>query len=347
MTVDSVPAQPVFDWAEQDPNRWKELVGSRFFHETEGWLILVEVHPRILILKNSNGVLEQYVHKLFKEYIVEVEVDKGLGKTNYNEQKPEYEEHEKYLREFANKHDFALPGLLHAYGVDQKILSSVLKRFKANERPTREEFQWIGAHIGKNQISKFLSHSGLLPADGNVEILKVEGGVNHTGEIKVLYVEDYWPKRFRQNDKPSERILRFKEGGQSEVSYYLQKVAPHVERGAVLCCVPSSKKNCYGEGLEKLLAGLHKKVPCETPGRLICRTRTIVKRAWGGDRSIETNLSSMEIDADTKVSERDVVVVDDIFTTGNSLRASAQLLWRFGAGSVSCIAIGRTVNING
>jgi len=45
---------------------------------------------------------------------------------------------------------------------------------------------------------------------------------------------------------------------------------------------------------------------------------------------------------DIDVKGKKVVILDDVTTTGNSLIASAQILWSVGAEKVAAIAIGKT-----
>ena len=58
----------------------------------------------------------------------------------------------------------------------------------------------------------------------------------------------------------------------------------------------------------------------------LVRTRSIDKLADGGDRSVNTHVTSMAIPDPTIVRGQTVVIIDDIVTTGNSIAAARQLL---------------------
>ena len=98
-----------------------------------------------------------------------------------------------------------------------------------------------------------------------------------------------------------------------------------------------------GQGLVLLLSKLSREVPCVSYTDLICRTVNTKKRSFGGDRSFDLNLDTMKVINPEKCKDKDVVVVDDIVTSGNTLRACAELLWRAKAASVSCLTMGRTI----
>lgn len=77
--------------------------------------------------------------------------------------------------------------------------------------------------------------------------------------------------------------------------------------------------------------------------RLLNRTTTIAKLATGGDRSITTHLSTIAVGLPECVQDRTILVIDDVWTTGNSMMACAHLLYEKGAAAVITVALGKTV----
>jgi len=73
----------------------------------------------------------------------------------------------------------------------------------------------------------------------------------------------------------------------------------------------------------------------------LVRTTKIDKLAHGGDRSIEVHLQSIAVALPELIRKRDVLLLDDVMRTGNSLFACRKLLLDAGARSVQCAAIGR------
>lgn len=77
---------------------------------------------------------------------------------------------------------------------------------------------------------------------------------------------------------------------------------------------------------------------------LLVRTKSIDKLASGGDRSIEVHLNSIRVvDKHGVLKDASVLLLDDVTTSNNSLRACKQLLRAAGAKQVQMLALGRTV----
>jgi hypothetical protein len=72
----------------------------------------------------------------------------------------------------------------------------------------------------------------------------------------------------------------------------------------------------------------------------VIRHAEIPKLATGGDRAIEVHLASMRVAA--TVARREVFLIDDVATTGNSLLAARRLLELAGAHRVAAVALART-----
>lgn len=73
------------------------------------------------------------------------------------------------------------------------------------------------------------------------------------------------------------------------------------------------------------------------------RFKTIDKLSCGGDRNISIHLDSIRLRDEFDVSNRKIILFDDLITTGNSLAGSAKILKDAGASEVICVALGKTV----
>ncbi len=110
--------------------------------------------------------------------------------------------------------------------------------------------------------------------------------------------------------------------------------------------VPSSTEGRWSAGL----CGITTEICARNPRRFVAtpqalrRARSIEKLARGGDRSIEVHLSSIAVVPryDGYFARKTVLLLDDVTTTGNSLRACSLLLQQQGADSIHPIALGRT-----
>ena len=63
---------------------------------------------------------------------------------------------------------------------------------------------------------------------------------------------------------------------------------------------------------------------------------------YGGDRSIDSHMKTLSIDTNFPLQGKTIFVMDDITTTGHSLRACADVLYNAGAIKVVAIAIAKT-----
>lgn len=72
------------------------------------------------------------------------------------------------------------------------------------------------------------------------------------------------------------------------------------------------------------------------------RTKTVDKKAYGGNRNREVDKSSISITTN-KVSGSVILLVDDVSTSGNSLKVCRDILLQNGAERVAMFAIGKSV----
>lgn len=114
-----------------------------------------------------------------------------------------------------------------------------------------------------------------------------------------------------------------------------------------IAVVPSSTRGKWSEGL----CAITKAICDESPKRFVAipqslqRIRTIDKLARGGNRSVDIHLASIAPAPgyERYFARKAVILLDDVTTTGNSLRACCMLLQQHGIDSVYPFALGRTV----
>jgi phosphoribosylpyrophosphate synthetase len=329
------------DWPLSIPIDWFQFVDCEIFHKKEGWFTIDKVEPGILWVSDQQGVEDGVVFENIRRDILKVRVPSDSEIIN------SYKDVHG-LGRLSLKFDLSYKRLVKAHAADSKKLGNILRKMRDRKTPDREELNWFQDYFSKQEVaSRFPPLGGLKKITDKNSITITQKKVNHVGSFIVGYIDDYYPKRMGIEHAPTERILDFKRGDRSTVDYYTAKVLPHVKKGVVLCCAPSSNKGEWGQGLVLLLEKLAERVPCVSYTDLICRTVDTEKRSLGGDRSIEVNVGTMEVINPEKCKDKDVIVLDDIVTTGGTMCACAKLVWEAQAASVSGVTMGKTIDTRG
>ena len=103
---------------------------------------------------------------------------------------------------------------------------------------------------------------------------------------------------------------------------------------------PQSSPNFLHDIVESLIHGNVK------DGRdLLIRTRKVPKSAHGGPRDQDLHEDTIEVTDPSKVKDKVVYIIDDVWTTGSTLQACASLMREAGASDVKLFAVGKTVSM--
>ena len=168
--------------------------------------------------------------------------------------------------------------------------------------------------------------------------------INHGG-IHALH--HYQPKRGGNNpnfDEVSQQILNLKDSKTPAIKRFANDLHAHIPKDVVLCIVPPSR---VGYGDNKSI-GLVAKELCnydriDGTQCLFRHTELERKLSHGGSRNRATHENSIEVRNSQIFKNKDVWLIDDVVTTGNSMRVCAKKLIDNGAKEVHCIAVGATV----
>jgi hypothetical protein len=337
MPLTTVSTAQIVDWTSDIPGRLEQFIGCDFFHESEGWLILVKVSKNHLTMKDQQGHTDKFARSVFDAYFIEAKVPSDSEVvTSYKDISA--------LGDISRNYDLPYEGLIQAHADDKEMLGNLLRILKAKERPTRDGLRWLQGRLGDKIALKYPTHTGLENVSEEKSKTYLQGQVNHVGSFEVAYYDDYYPMRFGREHEPSQRLLRFKRGDSGAIDFYAEKVLPYFRKGVTLCCAPSSSKNRWGSGLVALLDKLSGSVPCAVYTDLICRTKSIEKQSISNIRNLDINLDTMTVVKAERCRDRDIVVVDDVVSSGTTLRACTELLWQAQAASVSCVTMCKTIN---
>jgi phosphoribosylpyrophosphate synthetase len=140
----------------------------------------------------------------------------------------------------------------------------------------------------------------------------------------------------------SGRILDLKQGNADAVATFKAQIEPELADGIAIAVVPGHDPEKAGKGLQTLAAELASKGHRIDASACLVRTEKVAKLAHGGDRSEEVHTKSVRVANAYLIKGRDVLLLDDVSKTGNSLRACQKLLLEAGARSVECATIGKT-----
>lgn len=139
----------------------------------------------------------------------------------------------------------------------------------------------------------------------------------------------------------SGKILDLKGGYPAAVPYFQAIIEPQIADGIAIATVPPHDPAKVGGGLIWLAGALTANGGRTDASSSLARTQKIVKLAHGGDRSLDNHLNTISVVNPAVIYGRDVLLLDDVTKTGNSLVACRQLLLGAGARSVQCAAIGK------
>lgn len=143
-------------------------------------------------------------------------------------------------------------------------------------------------------------------------------------------------------DHRSGRILDLKGKEPEGVRYFLNELTPLLDRGFAIAIVPSHDPVNTHPGIRLLAQQL------ATLGYGVDATSCLVrhtlspKKAQGGPRNVESDLATIRVENADLFSGKEVLLLDDVTTTGGSLMACQQLLLQSGATLVQCVALGQT-----
>ena len=103
---------------------------------------------------------------------------------------------------------------------------------------------------------------------------------------------------------------------------------------------PKSPENFLHEIVGDLIGGNIK------DGRdLLKRTTKVSKAAHGGPRDQSLHEETIKVTDRSKVKDKVVYIIDDVWTSGSTLRACASLMRKAGASDVKLLAVGKTVSM--
>jgi predicted amidophosphoribosyltransferase len=164
---------------------------------------------------------------------------------------------------------------------------------------------------------------------------------------QILCLNDYHPYRIEGKRNPhfddwSSKILDLKNMKMSAIEYFHKILDPRLDAEFSIAIVPSSNSETLDSGIRKLAVKLAANSRTDATSCLV-RYKSIDKLATGGNRNREVHLTSIRVQQNYLIQGQEVLLLDDVSTSGNSLLACKALLTNAGAKRVQCLALGGTV----
>jgi predicted amidophosphoribosyltransferase len=122
-----------------------------------------------------------------------------------------------------------------------------------------------------------------------------------------------------------------------------QQLDPLFSPDIAIAVVPSHDPGAAISGIHQLAQALARQSRIDATACLV-RFRKIPKLAMGGSRSVARHMSSIRVEHAEIIQGREVLLLDDVTTSGNSLVACRKLLLKAGAARVKYMALGRTTH---
>lgn len=199
--------------------------------------------------------------------------------------------------------------------------------------------------------------------------LSMNGSAEFNSTSDVIFLFDYHPKKDKwslgispKHDKPSSKILNLKSIDEKNeaatainkkyvlskmdidrITDFAEQIEPLIQpyKDLVICVMPKSKKAREPSGIRMVAKKL-----CQSKfldgTDMIDRPVDREPRHTDGNRDYHTELSSLRITDAHFITGKNVLILDDITTTGNSLKSGKALLLSHGAKQVIMLALGKT-----
>lgn len=171
------------------------------------------------------------------------------------------------------------------------------------------------------------------------------------GDNDLAYLCEYVPtnSRIEQDDRSKHFVLGFKNGYQNCLQAACDMILPNLGYDFCIAVVPPSKvyknSNTSCHKLANMILnriGTSHRITNAT--RVLQRVKDIVSGHNGGERSLELHYKSIGYNSPELFKGKDVLLHDDVYTTGSSMQACSNILKYFGARSVSFLVIGKTIS---
>ncbi len=171
----------------------------------------------------------------------------------------------------------------------------------------------------------------------------------------IFYLGFYHPKYnyyegYKENNEYfneySQKILDLKDRNYEAIECFTQELDKIIDdEQVVITAVPSSNAKRVSSGITYLSKQLLKNKRNFIDGTTcVKRMNSIPEQSQSSEkRTKKRNKDSIEIQNNSLIKEQRVIILDDVLTTGNTIKACQELLLEAGAKEVKIIVLGKTI----
>lgn len=143
----------------------------------------------------------------------------------------------------------------------------------------------------------------------------------------------------------SSGILDLKNGDSLAINYFFDCIHSNLAANDFDCIlvVPPHHSCNNKSGIQLLGQKIAKVNNLIDATSCLMRHKNIDKLSTGGNRNLETHLKSIKVFDEEVIQGKDVLLFDDISTTGNSLKACKKILEDAGVKTVKCFVLSKTI----
>ncbi|MCQ6962509.1 ComF family protein [Methanolobus chelungpuianus] len=153
----------------------------------------------------------------------------------------------------------------------------------------------------------------------------------------------YYPKNRGVKSEFSSLILAVKNQKKAAVEFFVKLLIVILsdKEEFVICVIPSHEAGLKPSGIRDIAKRLCKE-PIIDGTDILVRSKTIPSKHQSGVRDLRLERESLDVINKNKIKGRNILLLDDVATTGTSLVAGRSKLLEAGAKSVASIALGHT-----
>lgn len=193
----------------------------------------------------------------------------------------------------------------------------------------------------------FSNFNGII---GNEDISRALHMITFSDPKEIYYLRNYHPLYCQGEENPcfdywSEKILYLKNKEETSIDFWVWELKNYLKNESfAIAVIPSHSSYNQVSGIHLVAQKLAKSLPEEVTDATLClrRVKSIPKLSTGGNREVSIHFESMAVINSQLIQNKNVLLLDDVSTSGNSLRAGKELLLKAGASKVKCVALGKT-----